>query len=170
MNFIPYDKILLTTRQDVRFVQERLIEKTENWQNGYLRLYKNLSEGQYSDPTKFELKKTKNKFTLRRINDRYSNNGLRPIVKGKIANENGTTKIHLTIRQSFQTILFFGFWCFITLFLSLLSFNTNKGISIIVFLFFVVGYSMCLFGYNTEIKYYKRFLLDTFNFDNTIDK
>jgi hypothetical protein len=166
MNIIPYDKLLITTRQEINFVRERLISKTETWQNESLRMYKDFKESRYSDSTKFELKITNNKFTLRRISDRYYRNGLRPIVKGHLKTDNGKTLIQVTIRQHFTTILFYGLWCIIMLFLFVLGLSNNKSLSVTTATFFIIGYSFCLYGYNSEIEKYKKFLRDTFNLDN----
>ena len=162
MNLIPFEKLTFVLSLNMNEVQAKLQDKTEVWQNQTLRVIKDLKTGSYSDPTRFEIKIVGNRFTLRRINDRFSHNGMRPIVKGLMESRDEGTRIQLTIRQQATTIFGLVFWSAITLLVALSNLGSDPVKAIPGFLFFCIGYFFILFGYNSEIKFYTKFLHNTF--------
>jgi hypothetical protein len=158
MNLIPFERVVIQSPFDAQSIQAKLGELTEPWQMNTARKLKAFKNYTEPDPTKFEAKLNGNSFTLRRINGKLSNNGFRPIIKGRLIKAQHGTIARLTFRQQNVTVIGLLMWTTITLDVALLSIATSLKMFLTGFLFFLIGYSMFLVGYNTEIKYYKAFI------------
>jgi len=158
MNLIPFERITIQSPLDAQRIQAKLTELTEPWQMDATRKLKAFRNGSESDPTKFEAKLNGNSFILRRINGKLSNNGFRPIIRGRLIKAQNGTIARLTFRQQSVTVIGLVTWTTITLIMALLSLATSLKMFLTGLFFFLIGYSMFLVGYNSEIKYYKTFV------------
>lgn len=158
MNLIPFERIIIQSPLDARSIQAKLTSLTEPWQMDTARKLKAFKNNTEPDPTKFEAKLSENSFTLRRINGKISNNGFRPIIKGKLIKAQDGTIARLTFRQQSVTVIGLLTWTTMMLVIAVLAISTSLKMFLTGLLFFLIGYAMFLLGYNSEIKYYKTFI------------
>jgi len=162
MNTLLFKEVLIKSSSEINEIRRNLIQATEPWQNQTKRIHNEFKNDTLLSSSRFEMLLIDNRFTIRRINDRYSRNGFRPVIKGQLQPIGNETAIRLLIRQDSATIAVFVLWTALSLLICFTSSPFNFRQFLTGLLFFTIGYAIFSISYNSELKAYLNFIDKTF--------
>jgi hypothetical protein len=154
-NIIPYEKIIIRTKLSPKDIAKRINDNTKPFK---------LKFGFYQDNNDFYGTTNEKEFRIvRNINKgRYyikTRNSFTPYMIGTIEGN----KINVTIRMHMPVIIFVCIWLFFTTIGALLILTNNISLNdnIIVILMPIIGYTIMMFGFKSELNKSKEALLKT---------
>lgn len=162
LNFLPFEKYVLTTKMHYDDVYKRLADNIDPKKNTHFFAFYRDSDKPYHGEI------SGNTFTMSRI-IKYKNSFL-PVIKGKISSSVGQTQISIKMRPEMFALIFGTMWmvlvglvCVGLLLGGLLNFRQiiERGFSpafLIPFGMFIFGYLLISISFKKESKKSKQFL------------